>query len=112
MSAVGGGAEVPAASKRFRILTHHAILRLPFAVLRNTVANAKVSSAERRPMRRRDVIPLIGSVVAWPLGAWAQQPALPVIGYLISRSQADFAGPLAAFRQGLQQAGFTEGRAV
>ncbi len=37
---------------------------------------------------------------------------MPVIGYLISRSQADFTNPLAAFRQGLQQAGFVEGQNV
>jgi len=59
-------------------------------------------------MRRRDFVSVAGGVVAWPFGVSAQQPALSVIGYLSSRSPADSADIVAAFRQGLNEAGFVE----
>ena len=60
-------------------------------------------------MRRRDVITLItGAAARWPLGASAQQPELPVVGYLGATS----GGPGPAFRRGLSEAGFVEGRNV
>ena len=64
-------------------------------------------------MRRRDFIRAIaGSAVAWPIAAGAQQPAMPVVGYLGIENPERFAGRLSAFRQGLSAAGFDEGRNV
>src|SRR5580658_2044578 len=62
-------------------------------------------------MRRRDFIALVGGA-AWPIVARAQQPKIPVIGFLSSFNQAQSARPLAEFRRGLQDNGFAEGRNV
>ena len=62
-------------------------------------------------MRRRDFISFIGSAAtAWPLGAHAQQAAMPVIGFLSGVSPGPFAQRLAPFRQGLNETGNVEGR--
>jgi ABC-type uncharacterized transport system substrate-binding protein len=61
-------------------------------------------------MRRREFILGLGGAAAWPLAARAQQPAMPVIGYLSTRSPEDTIHLLAAFRVGLAQNGYVEGQ--
>src|SRR5215469_15785812 len=63
-------------------------------------------------MRRRDFIKGITVSTAWPLAARAQQPAMPVVGFLSGSSLKSVSKEITAFQDGLQEAGFVDGRNV
>jgi putative ABC transport system substrate-binding protein len=64
-------------------------------------------------MKRREFLNVLcGAAAMWPLGTSAQQSGLPIVGYMSSRSLGDSIALVAAFRKGLNEAGFVEGQNV
>src|SRR3954471_1550353 len=76
------------------------------------IASGTWEGAPMPGMRRREFVSLFGAAVAWPIAARAQQPAMPVVGFLHSGSPGPFASFVAAFHQGLGEAGYIEDKNV
>src|SRR5262245_14491369 len=66
----------------------------------------------RKAMRRREFITLLGGAAAWPMTARAQQPAVPIIGFVSAGSPQGYEGVFAGFLKGLDETGYVEGHNV
>src|SRR5215472_16013416 len=84
--------------------------RIPDQPLRVSLWPPFAWSWPGRHMRRREFITLVGSAGTWPFAARAQQRGMPVVGFLRGGTAAGGANLLAAFRKGLSETGFVEGR--
>src|SRR5262249_60955401 len=77
------------------------------------MASARPDSRQKgKPMRRREFVTLLGGAAGGPFPAWAQQRAVPVIGYLHSGSPEPNLKRVSAFRKGLGETGYAEGQNV
>ena len=94
-------------------MTHLVISGGSFVVVHNITADGRFPCLKGQSVRRRDFIQgIAGSAVAWPLAARAQQPAMPVVGFINGGSADSLARYVAAFRKGLNETGYVEGQNV